>query len=244
MEIIYIEETASTNKYMRYLLSNRNDIKEGTLVRAGFQTAGKGQGQNVWESEKGANLTFSMLLYPAFLPASEQFLLSQITALGVVDFLASFCELRDLTIKWSNDIYWKDKKICGMLIENNLSGNAISGAILGVGINMNQLVFESNAPNPVSVRQITGKIYDLNEATNSVRDAILNRYMQLLRDEKEQVRRDYFSSLYRKKGYFSYRDKSGEFSARIKEIHDTGALVLETKSGGERIYTFKEVVFL
>ena len=244
MEIIYLEETGSTNKYIQEFLSKEKNIKEGTLVWTGFQTAGRGQNKNRWESEKSANLTFSMLLYPDFLPATGQFLLSQITALGIKDFLSAFCGLQDLSIKWSNDIYWKDKKICGMLIENMLSGDFISHSILGVGININQIVFTGDAPNPVSVRQINGKMYDLNVVINFVRNAILNRYMQLLRDEKEQIRKDYFNVLYRGKGYFTYKDKSGEFSAYIKKIHDTGELVLETDTGEERVYAFKEVAFV
>jgi BirA family biotin operon repressor/biotin-[acetyl-CoA-carboxylase] ligase len=244
MKIIYLEETNSTNAHIHQLLSSQKEVEEGTLVWTGFQTAGRGQNQNTWESEKNANLTFSLLLHPDFLPVTEQFLLSQVAALGVVDFLSSFCELQDLSIKWSNDIYWKDKKICGMLIENLLSGHSISHAILGIGINVNQTAFKGDAPNPVSVKQINGKTYNLDVAINFVRNAILNRYMQLLRDEKAQIRKDYVSVLYRREGYFVYKDKSGEFSARFKEIHDSGTLVLETSAGEERVYAFKEVAFV
>ena len=244
MEIIYLEETGSTNAYMRQLLSKEKNIKEGTVVWTGFQTAGRGQNQNTWESERNANLTFSMLLYADFVPVTEQFFLSQITALGIVDFLSSYCELQDLSIKWPNDIYWQDKKIGGMLIENLLSAHSISHTILGIGINMNQITFGGDAPNPVSVRQINGKRYELDLAITFVKNAILSRYVQLLRDEKEQIRKDYFNALYRGKGYFTYKDKSGEFLARIKDIRNTGVLVLETKTGEERVYVFKEVSFV
>ncbi len=244
MELIYLEETNSTNNYMRQLLSGKKDMEEGTLVWTGFQTAGKGQNQNSWESEKNANLTFSLLLSPDFLPVTGQFFLSQIAALGIVDFLSSFCGLQDLSIKWPNDIYWQDKKICGILIENLISIHSISHTILGIGININQVVFKGDAPNPVSAKQITGKSYDLNLAATLVRNAILSRYMQLLRDEKEQIRKDYFDKLYRKEGYFCYKDKSGEFSACIKDICDNGLLVLETEAGEERTYSFKEVSFV
>jgi len=229
---------------MQQLLSKEKKVKEGTVVWTGFQTAGRGQGQSTWESERNANLTFSMLLYPDFVPVTGQFLLSQIAALGIIDFLSSYCELQDLSIKWPNDIYWQDKKICGILIENLLSGHSISHTILGIGINMNQLAFKEDVPNPVSVRQINGKRYDLDVAVAFIRNAVLNRYMQLLRDEKGQIRKDYFSALYRGKGYFTYKDNSGNFLARIKDIRDTGVLVLETKTGEERIYTFKEVSFV
>jgi len=244
MEVIHLKETNSTNSYIHQLLTEKKEPEEGTLVWTGFQTAGRGQNQNKWESERDANLTFSLLLSPNFIPATEQFLLSQVAALGVVDFLSSFCGLTDLSIKWSNDIYWRDKKICGMLIENLLSGYSISHTILGIGINVNQTVFKDGAPNPVSVKQINGKSYDLNLAIIAVREAILSRYMQLLRDEKEQIRKDYFNCLYRGKGYFNYKDQSGKFSARIKDIRDNGLLVLETTNGEERVYAFKEVSFV
>ncbi len=241
---IYLEETDSTNNYIQQLLAEKKEVDEGMLVWTEFQTSGRGQNQNKWESERGKNLTFSLLLSPDFVPVTEQFILSQIASLGVVDFLSSFCELTDLSIKWSNDVYWKDKKICGMLIENLISGRSISHTILGIGININQTAFKSNAPNPVSVRQITGKSYNLNLAITAVREAILKRYMQLLRDEKVQIRKDYFNCLYRGKGYFRYKDNSGEFLACIKDIRENGLLVLETNSGEERVYAFKEVSFI
>ena len=244
MKTIYLKETGSTNNHIQQFLSEGKEIEEGTLVWTGFQSAGRGQGKNRWESERNANLTFSIALYPDFIPATEQFLLSQIAALGVIDFLSSFCGLRDLSIKWSNDIYWKDQKIGGMLIENRLSGHAISHTILGIGINMNQTIFKGDAPNPVSVKQITGRDYALDSAIIAVQKAVLNRYLQLLRDEKEQIRSDYFNSLYRRKGYFAYRDQLGEFLACIKNIRDTGHLVLETQTGEERVYAFKEVSFV
>ena len=131
-----------------------------------------------------------------------------------------------------------------MLIENLLSGRSISHTVLGIGINVNQTAFGGDAPNPVSVKQINGKTYNLNVAINAVRNAILNRYMQLLRDEKAQIRKDYVDDLYRGKGYFTYKDQSGEFSACIKEIRDTGMLVLETSAGEEQVYAFKEVAFV
>jgi BirA family biotin operon repressor/biotin-[acetyl-CoA-carboxylase] ligase len=241
MEIIYLEETSSTNDYIQQLLSENEELEEGAVVWVKCQTAGKGQGQNKWESEENKNLTFSLLLYPDFLPVAEQFLLSQITALGIFDFLRSYCGLDNLSIKWPNDIYWKDKKICGMLIENLLAGQKISHTVLGIGINVNQEEFKSDAPNPVSVRQVNGMVYNLEEALIQVRQAILNRYLQLLKDEKEQIRKDYFNNLYRKEGYYLYKDSGGEFSAKIKAIEDNGLLILETADQQERIYAFKEV---
>jgi len=173
--IISLEEVDSTNNYAKLLLS-KEEVKEGTLIRTRFQTTGRGQHQNRWESERDANLTFSLLLHPYVLPADEPFFLSQITALGVVDFLSSSYELENLSIKWPNDIYWKDKKIGGILIENLLSGQLIAHSILGVGVNINQTVFGGDVPNPVSVKQITGNDHDLETAYQKIRDCILARY--------------------------------------------------------------------
>ena len=120
---------------------------------------GKGQVGNSWESEAGKNLMFSVLLHPDFVPANQQFLISQISALAVQQMLETF--VKPISVKWPNDIYWNDKKICGMLIENDIAGTKLINSIIGIGININQKKFISNAPNPVSLTQITGKEYDL-----------------------------------------------------------------------------------
>ena len=158
--IIRLEETTSTNSYLRQLLF-KESLPEGSVVVAQTQTAGRGQIGNVWESETGKNLTFSIVLYPDCIPANRQFLISQITSLSVKETLEAYTN--DVAVKWPNDIYWKDKKICGMLIENDLSGHNMYCSIIGIGINVNQAVFFSDAPNPVSLCQIIGKEIDKEE---------------------------------------------------------------------------------
>ncbi len=123
--------------------------EEGTVWVADFQTAGRGQRGNSWESSKGENLLFTILLRPDFVPVADQFSISQITALAIVKYLES--KGLQPKIKWPNDIYINDKKICGILIEHTLSGANLSASILGIGININQMVFESDAPNPTSL---------------------------------------------------------------------------------------------
>ena len=120
-----------------------------------IQTAGRGQAGNSWESEAGKNLLFGLLFHPREVEANRQFILSQAVALSICETLSDYAE--DIRIKWPNDIYWKDRKICGMLIENTLVGRCIENCIIGAGININQQTFCSDAPNPVSLRQITGK---------------------------------------------------------------------------------------
>ena len=149
--LIHIAKADSTNGYLN-ALCEKEKVSELTTVVADFQTAGRGQRGNSWESEYGKNLMFSFVLYPTFLEARKQFLLSQIASLAVKETLDLY--IGDVSIKWPNDIYWKDKKICGMLIENDLMGIHISQSIAGVGININQKEFHSSAPNPISIIQI------------------------------------------------------------------------------------------
>lgn len=146
-----------------------------------FQTAGRGQRGNSWESEDGANLLFSFVLYPDFLEARKQFYLSQITALALQEVLSQYTD--GIRIKWPNDIYWKDKKICGTLIENDLTGIHISRSISGTGVNLNQERFVSDAPNPVSLFQITGQRYDRKEILHQLMERVAH-YYTLLKTEK------------------------------------------------------------
>ena len=150
--LIHINETNSTNNYLQSLCSEQK-VEELTVVVADFQTSGRGQRGNSWESDPGKNLLFSTVIFPEFLEARRQFLISQIISLAIKEELDTYTT--DISIKWPNDIYWKEKKICGMLIENDLMGRNISQSIIGIGININQEIFHSSAPNPVSLLQIT-----------------------------------------------------------------------------------------
>lgn len=237
-EVIRIGETDSTNNYIRRILSQRS-LPEGSLVITDFQTSGRGQVGNSWESEAGKNLTFSLVIYPEVIAANEQFLISQITALSVKETLSAYVE--GIRVKWPNDIYWNNRKICGMLIENDLSGSTIYCSICGIGININQKEFHSNAPNPVSLTQITGKEYDLNEILEDFRRHFYQLYIRLLQGNKEAIRRQYKASLFRGEGFHTYQDEMGCFEAEIKEIEPTGHLLLRLPDGSTRRYAFKEV---
>lgn len=237
-EVIEVDETASTNSYARGLLKER-ELPEGSLVITRFQTAGRGQAGNSWESEKDRNLTFSVVLYPEIIEAREQFLISQVCALSVKQTLDEFTD--NITVKWPNDIYWKDRKICGMLIENDLAGHTIFCSVCGIGININQEKFISDAPNPVSLRQITGEEYDLAEMLSLFRRNFYNRYLLLLQGEKDEIRRQYRMSLYRGKGFYPYKDENGTFEAEIEDIEPMGHLLLRLRDGDVRRYAFKEV---
>lgn len=236
--IIRLEETTSTNSYLRGLVG-KEPLPEGSVVITEYQTAGRGQVGNTWESEIGKNLMFSVILYPDFLPANRQFLISQIAALSVKETLDEYVD--DVKVKWPNDIYWRDRKICGMLIENDLSGRELYCSVLGIGININQQEFLSDAPNPVSLAQITGQEYDRAEVLNKFQKHLYERYIDLIREKEDDIRNDYMAALYRGSGFYPYRDEKGLFEACIKGIELTGHLILELPDGELRRYAFKEV---
>ena len=148
-----------------------------------------------------------------------------------------------VTVKWPNDIYWKDKKICGMLIENDLSGHNLYCSIIGIGINLNQAVFRGDAPNPVSLFQITGNEVNREEVLDRFLSIFYRYYLSLLQEEYEDIRIRYQLALYRREGYHAYRDEAGEFEACIHDIESTGHLLLALRDGSIRRYAFKEVSY-
>lgn len=238
---IHVEETDSTISYLRELCS-RQCVPELTTVVADFQTSGRGQRGNSWESEKGKNLLFSFVLYPSFLEARNQFLLSQIVSLSVKETLDRCAG--HISIKWPNDIYWEEKKICGMLIENNLTGTHITQSIVGVGININQEAFRSSAPNPVSIKQITGKEYNPIELLAGLMQRIKENYLSLQQGETEAIAQRYHKVLFRNGGMHPFRDAKGEFMAQIAGVEPDGHLILRYDGDKIRRYVFKEVQYV
>ena len=239
--ILRVAETTSTNSLLRELVI-KESLLEGSVVVADFQTAGRGQIGNVWESEAGKNLMFSTVLYPTCIPANRQFLISQIAALSVKETLDSYTD--HVTVKWPNDIYWKEKKICGMLIENDLMGRNISQSIIGIGININQEIFHSSAPNPVSLLQITEEEHDLFEILKNIMLRIQSYYSLLKKGDTTSIACQYEKSLFRREGMHRYKDANGEFLARIVCVEPEGKLILEDEKLIKRGYMFKEVEYL
>lgn len=236
-----VDEIDSTNNYMKSLLLKQK-VKEGTIVSADFQTGGRGQRGNGWMSENGRNLLFSIVLYPDAVKANEQFLILQVVSLAVADFLRKYTD--GITIKWPNDIYWREKKICGILIENAIEGDQIKESVCGIGINLNQESFDSSLPNPVSLKQITGEYYKQSIMLGEVRELLFSYYEQLRRGEIQIIAENYRDSLFRKTGYHLFNDNTNDFIARIKNVAPDGTLILETESGDERRFAFKEVRYV
>lgn len=239
--LLQLEETDSTNNYIKRLLS-KQEIEECSVVIAEKQTSGRGQRGNSWESEPGKNLTFSVVFYPHHIPASRQFALSQIISLGIIDILQKFGP--GFSIKWPNDIYWNEKKLVGILIENELTGHTFNTAIVGIGINVNQEFFLSTAPNPISLKQITGKDIDRHTLLSDILNAIIKRYYHYEEYNDKTLNDNYMKFLFRNNGTYFFKTDNERFKASIKGIENDGHLILETENGEERKYAFKEVSYV
>ena len=236
-------EVTSTNTYAKELLSAGIDFPELTLVDADFQTGGRGQQGNHWESERGKNLTFSFFFHPTFLLATNQFVLSQAIAVAIQRTLSEYTD--GITVKWPNDIYWNDRKICGILIECNLMGNNIKDCILGIGINVNQTEFKSDAPNPVSLAQILGITFNRQTILMKVCNTFAELYEGLKNSKVEELKSEYMLHLYRLEGFYSYQEPNGEpFEAMIVGVEPSGHLILRRRNGIEKRYEFKEIKFI
>lgn len=247
---INLSTVDSTNLFVREMLAEEGtgkvvsaDCLPGfTLVVADDQTKGRGQQGNSWETERGKNLTFSLLCHPDFLLASQQFVLSQCMAVAVRKALSQYVD--DVEVKWPNDIYVGDRKISGTLIECDLQGKQISNCIIGVGININQIVFRSDAPNPTSLKLLTNRDVDREAVLSAIMENFQAFYQLLVEGREEEVRQLYMEHLYRREGFHRYADVRGEFMAQIADVEPKGHLRLRFENGAVVRYEFKEVCFL
>lgn len=241
--IILLQETLSTNDFLKRTATT---LESGTLIRAYQQTAGRGQKGNSWEAEAGKNLTFSLLIRKPNVDVKEQFYISEAVSLAIVDTLEKYAT--GFKIKWPNDIYYGDSKISGILIEHSLDGEGIDYTIIGVGLNINQQVFVSNAPNPISLTHITGESYDLNLLTEQFGEAI-ERCCQFdgTRTQLIDMHKRYLEHLYRNDGeahQFTTPDGT-TFAATIHDVHPDGTItLLHTGDNTLHDYQFKEVGYV
>lgn len=215
------------------------------MVAARCQSAGRGQRGNSWEAAPGENLTFSIAMGCPGLPPARQWAISRAVALAIVHWLDRYLPAqRKAAIKWPNDIYVGDSKICGILIENVLTSGRIERTVIGVGININQKVFESDAPNPVSLSQITGQDYPLDRILEEVSAAIIAGVEAESEGGGVLTVESYMSRLWRRDGFHPFRDKDGEFTAEITEVGLDGRMTLRRADSSLSSYYFKEVTFI
>jgi BirA family biotin operon repressor/biotin-[acetyl-CoA-carboxylase] ligase len=247
MELRHFEELDSTNASLRQLLMEER-LPDETVVLADYQSAGRGQAGTVWESAPGLNLTFSLLIYhlPPF-PARYHFLLSQAVSLSLKSALEEQLPAGAeslFTVKWPNDIYWRDSKVAGILIENDITETEFYHSIIGIGVNINQLIFTGDAPNPISLRQITGEEHD--------RLRFLDRFLEHFRSHRPairnvrtvEIREMYHNALYRRGETCRFRDAGGEFTAVLDRVLSGGHLRLRFPDDETHCYAFKEIQFI
>lgn len=237
--IIHINECDSTNAFLQRLLMQA-DAAEGTVVMTDFQTKGRGQLTNVWEAEECKNILCSILLRPIKLPIKSQFLISQAISVAIVDILNTFAE--GFRIKWPNDIYYKEDKIAGILIENNLTSAGISSCIIGLGLNVNQESFKSDAPNPISLLNIISRETSVPSLLESILESF-NKVYSLVYTDVQTLRDRYFSHLLFKCEMRAYEDENGIFTGKIIDVENDGHLIVEDAAGAKRRYAFKEIQF-
>lgn len=241
--LISIKEVDSTNNFLKQLVSKSKPLIEGTVIMAENQYAGRGQHQGNWHAEPGKNLTFSLLLKPTFLPLNAQFDLIRVISLGVYDALEPLLGNK-LKIKWPNDIYYSDKKLGGMLIENMVQAGHIKNSIIGIGLNVNQESFPDDLFNAISLKQILPANYDLKALLYHICQSIEAYYLNLKAGKILFVRNMYLSRLYRLNEVKAYKSKHGVFNGVIKNVKDNGLLVVEGNNNENLEFSLKEIEFL
>ncbi len=237
--ITWVDTCPSTNSL---LLAHESELPHGAVVATRTQTAGRGQRGNSWEAEPGRNLTFSILLRPSTIEASRAFELSMIVATAIAHSLQPLLPNDSVQVKWPNDIYVGDSKICGILIENAFCGKNIDRSIVGIGINVNQHRFVSDAPNPVSLHQLTNRDHDLEPLLQDVASRIMSDLADYEADpDPDTLSATYHNLLWRGTGKHDWLDcLSGEhLHAAIRTVALSGHITLDTEP--PRTYAFKEL---
>jgi len=243
LHIIDLKTVDSTNTYAASLLKTKK-IEEGTIVLAKEQTSGKGQGDNRWESEPEKNLTFSWILFPCFLPPAQQFFLNKTISLGVCDFIRKFSLKGTVSIKWPNDIYLEYNKLGGILINNTICGEVFESAVVGIGLNINQMHFGKEVPNPISLRQVLGYEVSLRAGLETLVNNLERRYQQLRAGAHEILENDYRKHLLGYQQWRKFNIQNQTFEGKIDKVDEFGRLVVISRNNESRIFNHGEIEFL
>ncbi len=240
-EVLEIESVDSTQTFL-IDMEEREELQEFFTIYTTNQLAGKGQGEHKWESEKDKNISFSLLLRPFFIAPDKQFVITQIISLAILNTLEDL-GVEDVKIKWSNDIYVKENKICGILVQNKIVGKEIFASYVGIGININQTKF-SFAPNPTSFCLEMGKEFDKREVFHKVMLNIINLYTKYKCNVLPDIKQQYLDNLLFINEYRDYEYLNKKITAKIISVNSFGHLILEGKN--KEIYTaeLREIHFL
>lgn len=238
---IELDSVDSTNSYAKNLLATDRP-PEGTLVTSLEQHTGRGQIGNSWFSEPGKNITASIILYPEFLDADKQFFLSMAVSLAVKDFCESVLN-DEIKIKWPNDIYWHNKKLGGVLIENSITGSRISTSVVGIGLNVNQEIFPESLPNPVSMFQVSNIEFKIQHLLEGLCGYLEKYYLQLRQQHYNFLDKAYTVALYRYQQTHEYRKGTHTIRGEINGVAKDGKLILHS-NGREMRFAFKELEYV
>lgn len=250
---MYIRQTYSTSTLLREQYTDA--LPHLYTIRTDYQTAGRGQAGNSWESADGENLLFSTLLRYPDMRADEQFWLTEVVSVAMWDILSGYLPKDKLCIKWPNDIYYGDKKLVGILVENMLVGEKVHHSIVGIGVNVNQVEWKSSAPNPISMREIARRVFDVEE--------LLNRFLEALesvsKTDVSALHCLYMGHLYRREGFYPYVEREvsieptrvvlhdegcSPFLAEIMDVSNMGELILRKENGDVQRYHFKQIRYV
>lgn len=240
--LIKLKEVDSTNDFLKNLVSKSEPLAEGTVIMADNQYAGRGQQENIWQTEAGKNISISIYLKPSFLALNKQFYLNIVVSLAVNDALAAFIP-KNIKVKWPNDIYFRDKKLGGILIENILTGSSIKSSVIGIGLNINQQQFRTELlDKATSLVQILQKEVDLMDIMSKI-FVYMEKYYLILKSGKFGIlQNDYLEKLYNFNKLAFYKQNGKIFEGIIMGIEDGGRLLMETKAG-LKTFNFKEIEF-
>lgn len=243
-DLHFISDASSTNSLLREIWKQEPDLKPAYALACFHQTAGRGQLNNTWQSEAGKNIAYSVFLRPDHIEPKFAFVLSQAVSLALVQSLLETCGLK-AEIKWPNDIYVKDGKIAGILIENELMGKTIQGSIVGIGLNVNQEHFHRDLPNPVSIIQLCAQSFDLKALTATLHANLGQAYAKSFSSQGQgKIAAAYHQHLYRREGFHHFKEGERLFKAKILRVQPSGQLELENEQGQIKSFTFKEIEYL
>jgi len=223
----------STNNYAMQMVHARL-AKHGDVWFALEQTSGKGQRGKSWQSSKGENILFSIVLQPFFLIPTQSFLLNAAIALGVFDFYKKYAG-HETRIKWPNDIYWRDRKAGGILIENIIRAENWLFAVAGIGLNINQVHFPEYLQKAISLRQVTGKDFDAIELAEELCFFLEQRYEALKAGKEKEILHDYRKAMYKRKEQVVLKKDGLLFKALVKDVTTDGLLVVETENNEQKL---------
>ena len=241
LRYVHLEQIDSTNAYLQRQQSEC-DIRNWVVSTDG-QTAGKGMGSNTWESEVGKNLTFSLALGMDFLPAERQFLLSEAVPLGIAEVLDAILPSEQLSIKWPNDIYYSNQKLGGILINSTIKGGMMDISIIGIGLNVNQMQFQDWPTHPISIKQITGKEYELQPLLEQIAEHVLLKVEQL-KSNPTAIEQEYLKRLFRYRTWAEYEVDGEVMRLFITGIDEFGRLLLIDEQQIQHTFDIKEIKFL